>query len=167
MEAQGQTSKALQVALKNFQQILAQFLNNQNNNETSSNPDEEENLNNEYPKTENSKRSSSIDANVIKGIQAQIASLSQRDELKKVRMMRPHQLEWDSVPYPSRFKSPMLHMYDGKSSPKQHIYYFRSQTDNVINSDAIIAKLFIGTLKGCSLIGLGAFLMAVSILGLT
>ena len=42
----------------------------------------------------------------------------------------------------------MLHTYDGKSSPNQHIYYFRSQTGNVINNDAIIARLFIGTLKG-------------------
>ena len=37
---------------------------------------------------------------------------------------------------------------DGKSSPNQNIYYFRSQTGNVIDNDAIIAKLFIGTLKG-------------------
>jgi len=42
----------------------------------------------------------------------------------------------------------MLHTYDGKSSPNQHIYYFRSQTSNVINNDAIMARLFIGTLKG-------------------
>jgi len=62
------------------------------NNDTCSNPDEEENLNNEYTETEKSKESFSIDTNVFKGIQAQIASLPQWDELKKVRMTRPYLL---------------------------------------------------------------------------
>ena len=43
---------------------------------------------------------------------------------------------------------PTLHTYDGKNSPNQHIYYFRSQTGNVIDNNAIMARLFIGTLKG-------------------
>jgi len=63
-------------------------------------------------------------------------------------MTRPYPLEWNSVPYPPKFKPLTLHTYDGKSSPNQHIYYFRSQTSNVIDNDAIMAKLFIGTLKG-------------------
>jgi len=42
----------------------------------------------------------------------------------------------------------MLHTYDGKGSPNQHIYYFRSQIGNVIDNDTIMARLFIGTLKG-------------------
>jgi len=74
--------------------MLAQFLNNRNNdNTTGSNHDEGENLNNEPPKTEKSKESFTIDADVIKGIQAHIASLAQRDELKKVGMVRPYPLE--------------------------------------------------------------------------
>ena len=52
------------------------------------------------------------------------------------------------MPYPPKFKSPTLHTYDGKSSPSQHIYYFRSQTGNVIDNNASMARLFIGTLKG-------------------
>ena len=104
--------------------------------------------NDEHPKTKKSKKSTSIDAEVIKGIQAQIASLTQRDELKKVGMTRPYPLEWDSVPCPTNFKPPTLHTYDGKSSPNQHIYYFRSQTGNVIDNDAIMARLFIGIFKG-------------------
>jgi len=63
-------------------------------------------------------------------------------------MTRPYLLEWDSVLYPLKFKPPMLHTYVGKSSPNQHIYYFRSQTGNIIDNDAIMARLFIGTLKG-------------------
>jgi len=97
--------------------MLSQLLTNQNNNDTGSNPNEEENLNNESPKTKKSKESSSIDADVIKGIQAQIASLAQWDALKKEGMTCPYLLEWDSVPYPPKFKQLTLHTYDGKSSP--------------------------------------------------
>jgi len=117
MEAQEQTFRAQQEALDNIQQMLAQFLTNQNNNDTWSNHNEEEYNDDERPKTEKSKESSSIDAEVIKGIQAHISSLFQRDELKKVGMTRPYPLEWDLVPYPLKFKPPMLHTYDGKSSP--------------------------------------------------
>ena len=63
-------------------------------------------------------------------------------------MTRPYPLEWDSVTYPPKFKLPTLHLYDSNSSPNQHIYYFWSQTGNVIDNDVIMAKLFIGTLKG-------------------
>ena len=127
MEAQEQTSKAQQEALDNIQQILAQLLTNWNNdNTTGSNHVNEENNNNEPPKTDHSKKGSSFDVKVIKGIQAQIASLAQKDELKKIGAVRPYRLEWDSVPYPPKFKPPTLHSYDGKSSPNQHIYYFRS-----------------------------------------
>ena len=64
--------------------MLSQLLVNRNTNDTGSNHDEEEHNNDEHPKTEKSKESFSIDAEVIIGIQAQIASLTQRDELKKV-----------------------------------------------------------------------------------
>ena len=77
MEAQEQTFRAQQAALENIQQMLAQFLNNRNNHNTiGSNHDEKENLNNEAPMTEKSKESSAIDRDVIKAIQAQIASLA-------------------------------------------------------------------------------------------
>ena len=75
MEAQEQTSKAQQAALDNVQQMLVQLLNNQNNDETTgSNHDEEQNPDTEPPKTEKSKESFALDADVIKGIQTQIAS---------------------------------------------------------------------------------------------
>ena len=126
--------------------MLTELLVNWNNNDTGSNHDEEENNNNEPPMIE--KSSSLVDAEVIKGIQAQIASLAQRDELKKVGMTRPYPLEWDSVPYPPKFKPPTLHTYDVKSLSNQHIYYFWSQTGNVIDNDAIMTRLFISTLRG-------------------
>ena len=117
MEAQEQTSKGQQKVLDNIQQILAQLLTNRNNdNTTGSNHKNEEN-NNEPPKTDHSKEGSSIDAELIKGIQAQIVSLAQRDELKKVRAVRPYPLEWNSVLYLPKFKPLTLQSYDGKSLP--------------------------------------------------
>ena len=56
--------------------MLAQLLINRNIKDTSSNHDEEEYNNDERPKMERSKESSSVDAEVIKDIQAQIASLA-------------------------------------------------------------------------------------------
>ena len=109
MEAQEQTFRAQHEALENIQQMLAQLLNNRNDDSTGSNHDEEENRNNEPHKTKKSKKSSSIDAKVIKGIQAQITSLAQMDELKKVGITHPYPLKWDSVPSPLKFKPPMLH----------------------------------------------------------
>jgi len=115
LEAQKQTSKAQQEALDNIQQMLAQLLTNRNNNDTGNNHNEKEYHSDEQPKTEKSKENSSMDAEVLKRIQAQIASLTQRDELKKVGAVRPYPLEWDSVPYPPKFKPPTLHMYDGRA----------------------------------------------------
>ena len=89
--------------------MLAQLFTNRNNNDIGSNHNEEEHNDDEQPKIEKSKESSSIDAEVLKGIQAQIASLTQRDELKKACMTRPYPLESDSVSYPSKFKPPTLH----------------------------------------------------------
>ena len=124
MEPQEQASKAQQEALNNIQQILAQLLTNWNNNDARSNHNEEEHNDDEQPKTKKSKESSSIDAEILKGIQAQIASLTQRDELKKAGMTRPYPLEWDSVLYPPKFKPHTLHTYDGKSSPNQQSITF-------------------------------------------
>ena len=39
-------------------------------------------------------------------------------------------------------------IYFASVKVNQHIYYFRSQTGNVVSNDAIMARLFIGTLKG-------------------
>ena len=52
--------------------MLSQLLTNWNNNDIGSNHNEEEHNDDERPKIEKSKKSSSIDAEVIKGIQAQI-----------------------------------------------------------------------------------------------
>ena len=56
--------------------MLTELLINRKINDTGSNHNEEEYNNDKHPKTEKSKESSLIDAEIIKGIQAQIASLT-------------------------------------------------------------------------------------------
>jgi len=68
--------------------------------------------------------------------------------LQDVEIIWPYLAEWDTAPYPPKFKAPILHTFDGKGSSNQHIYYFKSQTGNVVSNDTIMAHLFIVTLKG-------------------
>jgi len=90
LEAQEQTSRTQQEALDNIQQMLARLLSNRNDDDTENNHDEEEHFSNAPPKTEKTKEGSSLDTEVLKGLQAQITSLAQRDELKKVGAVRPY-----------------------------------------------------------------------------
>ena len=69
--------------MDNIQCMLTQLLTNQNNDDTTGSNHVEEENNNKPPKTEKSKESSSIDAKVINGIQAQIASLERWTEESK------------------------------------------------------------------------------------
>ena len=94
MKVQEQTFRAQQEPLNNIQQMLAQLLTNRNTNDTDINHNDEEHSDDERHKTEKSKESSSIDAGVIKSIQAQIDSLAPRDELKKVEMTNSYPLKW-------------------------------------------------------------------------
>jgi len=76
--------------LDNIQQILAWNLINRNANDTGSNHNKDEHNYDEHPKTDKSKERFSIDTELIKGNQAQIASLTQRIELKKVGLILTH-----------------------------------------------------------------------------
>ena len=126
--------------------MLPQLLTNRNNNDTGSNHNEEEHNDEEQPKMEKSKESSSMDAEILKGIQAQIYIPNPKGWTEKSRGSPSLPLGM-GLTYPPKFKPPTLHSYDVKSSPNQHIYYFRSQTGNVVGNDAIKARLFIGTFK--------------------
>lgn len=54
------------------------------------------------------------------------------------------------VPYPSKFKAPILQAFDGTGSPNQYIYFFKSRTENIVLNDVILARLLSGTLKEVS-----------------
>jgi len=77
-----------------------------------------------------------------------LEALANWDGLQDVGIVRPYLAEWDTTPYPPKFKALTLHTFDDIGSPNQHIYYFKSQTGNVVSNDAIMAHLFFGTLKG-------------------
>jgi len=81
-------------------------------------------------------------------LEQRLEALTNRKGLQDAEVVRPYPVEWDLVSYPPKFKAPTLQAFDGKGSPNQHIYYFKSQTENVINNNAILAHLFIDTLKG-------------------
>jgi len=75
-----------------------------------------------------------------------LEAIANRSDLQEVGVVRPYSVEWDVAPYPPRFKAPTLHTFDDKESPNQHIYYFKSQTGNVVSNDAIMTRLFISEL---------------------
>jgi len=51
----------------------------------------------------------------------------------------PYPAEWDLVPYPPKFKALTLQAFNGKGSPNQQIYYFKSLTENVVSNNALMA----------------------------
>ena len=77
-----------------------------------------------------------------------LKALANRKGLQKVGVVWPYPSKWDLILYPLKFKAPTLQAFDGKGSPNHHIYYFKSHTRNVVSNDAILARLFIGILKG-------------------
>jgi len=81
-------------------------------------------------------------------LEQRLEAFTNQKGLQEAGVVRPYPAEWDLVPYPPKFKAPTLQAFDDKRSPNQRIYYFKSQTGNVVENDAILACLFIGTLKG-------------------
>jgi len=73
-------------------------------------------------------------------LEQRLEALTNRKGLKEAGVVQPYPAEWDLVPYPSKFKAPTLQAFDSKESPNQHIYYFKSQTGNVVVNDAILAR---------------------------
>ena len=80
-------------------------------------------------------------------LEQRLEALTNRKGLIEAGVVCPYPAEWDLVPYPHKFKALTLQAFDGKGSPNQHIYYFKSQTGNIVANDAILACLFISTLK--------------------
>ena len=110
----------------------------------------------EQSTSESSKSSSKEEGNPENGgihskrmsqLEQRLETLTNQKGLQEA-VVRPYQAEWDLVLYPPKFKAPTLQAFDGKGSPNQHIYYFKSQTGNVVDNEAILARLFISTLKG-------------------
>ena len=54
----------------------------------------------------------------------------------------------DSVPFPSKFKQPLLQTYTGKGSARQHVVHFKILTETIADQDVLKIRLFASTLKG-------------------
>ena len=81
-------------------------------------------------------------------LEKRLEALVNWSNLQEAGVVRLYPAEWDAALYSLKFKALALHIFGGKRSPNQHIYYFKSQTMNVVSNDAIMARLFVGTLKG-------------------
>ena len=79
--------------------------------------------------------------------QSQLDALKLKKDSAELGVARPYPVEWDTIPYPPKFKPMSLIQFDGKGSPTHHIYYFLSQTGFIMGNDPIMTQLFIGTLK--------------------
>lgn len=77
-----------------------------------------------------------------------LEAMSNRGKLQETWHDWPYPLEWDAVEYPSKFKVPSLHYFDGKGSPSQHLFYFWAQTGNIVKNNAVLTWLFDNSRKG-------------------
>src|SRR5204862_4867854 len=84
----------------------------------------------------------------MKRLEEQVATLKTTTIRQVTWAIRPYQEEWDAVTYLPKFKVPTLNTFDGKGSAQQHIYYFQSQTENLMGNDLVRTRLFISILKG-------------------
>src|SRR5436853_1299792 len=84
----------------------------------------------------------------MKRLEEQVAALKTTHVRQEAGATRPYPVEWDAVKYPSKFKVPKLNPFYGKGSAQQHIYYFQSQTGNLVGNDPVRTRLFVSTLKG-------------------
>ena len=50
-------------------------------------------------------------------LETRLEAIAHCSELQEVGVVRPYPVEWDDTPYPSKFKAPSLHAFDGKVLP--------------------------------------------------
>ncbi|XXG82738.1 hypothetical protein AAC387_Pa10g0633 [Persea americana] len=58
----------------------------------------------------------------------------------------------DSVPFPPKFKQPLLQTYTRKGSARQHVIHFKILTGTIADQDALKIRLFASTLKGTAVL---------------
>jgi len=73
---------------------------------------------------EDNSENTSTHSNRMSKLEQRLEALVSRKGLQQVGVVWPYPAEWDPVPYPPKFKAPILQAFDGKGSPNQHIYYF-------------------------------------------
>ncbi|XXG41865.1 hypothetical protein AAC387_Pa01g2239 [Persea americana] len=76
-----------------------------------------------------------------------LAKAKEEDTLKEHGIKTPYPLWMDSVPFPLKFKQPLLQTYMGKGSARQHVIHFKILTGAIADQDALKIRLFTSTLK--------------------
>ena len=64
-----------------------------------------------------SERSQDPHQKKMKELEERLEAIAHRCDLQDVGVVRPYPAEWDSTPYPPKFKAPTLQAFDGKTSP--------------------------------------------------
>ncbi|KAJ8639850.1 hypothetical protein MRB53_016544 [Persea americana] len=77
-----------------------------------------------------------------------LAKEKEEDMLKEHGIKPPYPLWMYSVPFPPKFKQPLLQTYTGKGSARQHVIHFKILTGAIADQDALKIRLFASTLKG-------------------
>lgn len=77
-----------------------------------------------------------------------LAKAKEEDTLKEHGIKPPYPLWMDSVPFPPKFKQPLLQKYMGKGSARQHVIHFKILIGTIADQDALKIRLCASTLKG-------------------
>lgn len=86
---------------------------------------------------------------VLEDVQTKLDALTHKDTLQKVGIMHPYPSEWDLIPFLETYRALNINKYHRKGSPNQHLYHFHSLNGNAMDNDALMTRLFIGSLKSC------------------
>ena len=76
-----------------------------------------------------------------------LEALTNQKGLQEGGVVQPYPAEWYLVLYPPKFKAPTLQSLTAKGHRTNKSTTSKSQIGNVVDNDAILARLFIGTLK--------------------
>ena len=77
-----------------------------------------------------------------------LAKAKEENTLKEHGIKPPYHLSMDSVPFPPKFKQPLLQTNTRKGSARQHVIHFKIPTGAIRDQDALKIRLFASTLKG-------------------
>ena len=84
----------------------------------------------------------------MQDLENKVNALMSAQEVKNTGIPYPYPREWDSVPYPAKFNLINFTPFDGKSSPTQHLIYFKSHLGIISENEALMVWSFVGTLHG-------------------
>src|SRR5436853_3822754 len=86
-------------------------------------------------------RSSKVDE-----LERKLDVMANRGSLQEAGISRPYPADWETVPFPAKFKPPTLQLFDSTKSANRHMCCFKVQTGHLAANDALLTRLFISTL---------------------